>query len=432
MTDDTTGDRPPAIEQLDSLHVGPAPISEVLDAGRIVKRRLRTVLASIAAVTVLLVGGGFATSQVLGNNSTDDSLTADNETVTPTTPAAPHTLTVDAMFKPGGKRFFYFEGALEEIRLEREEPSGAVPVRSEVAPAPWKQAWADLPPGEYTLYAAVRPCGGNCGSLDPPTDSCEQTFDLDADRTVKVEFDFGAPCIVTVALAEGTSADLSVDVNRYLSQALNIETRQGAARWEPRSRTVTYVSRLDYSGSCPPEGSVELNGGALILVLAVTVGDDQPCTADANTMLATISGLTEAPAELAVTEEGETRTIPVLDAEPGVDEPGGDPAVWAVAPGKRPAPTSTTFTAAVSRLGCNSGVTGEVLEPRIEYSPSDITVTFQVAADRDGGLCPSNLPVEVQVNLTEPIGDRDLIDGQCRPDAAAATTSFCTGSKGVR
>jgi hypothetical protein len=104
---------------------------------------------------------------------------------------------------------------------------------------------------------------------------------------------------------------------------------------------------------------------------------------------------------------------------------GGDAAVWFLAPDQDLQRSSTTFIALVSRLGCNSGVTGQVLEPEIRTSESEVVVTFSVAKQLGPADCPSNDQVPYEVDLGEPLQARALVDGQCLPGGAAATTSFC-------
>lgn len=105
---------------------------------------------------------------------------------------------------------------------------------------------------------------------------------------------------------------------------------------------------------------------------------------------------------------------------------GGDAAVWELAPDQRLQPSSTTFTALVSRLGCSSGVTGEVLAPEIRLTESEVVVIFSVAPlEARSGTCQGNDQVPYQVELGEPLGDRALVDGECLPGREAATTSFC-------
>src|SRR4051794_26856532 len=48
----------------------------------------------------------------------------------------------------------------------------------------------------------------------------------------------------------------------------------------------------------------------------------------------------------------------------------GDPAVWVLRPGEDLQRSSTRFTAVVSRLDCNDGVTGQILAPAIRTSES--------------------------------------------------------------
>ena len=116
----------------------------------------------------------------------------------------------------------------------------------------------------------------------------------------------------------------------------------------------------------------------------------------------------------------------------------GDPAVWMTAAGWAAAnylapvaeevtSESSAFTAQVTRLGCSSGVTGEVLSPEIVSSESEIVVTFSVdSLPQDVDYeCPGNDQVPYVVELGEPIGARQLVDGACLPGGAAETTTLC-------
>lgn len=109
----------------------------------------------------------------------------------------------------------------------------------------------------------------------------------------------------------------------------------------------------------------------------------------------------------------------------------GDPAVWMLRAGTSPGPETRALTLDVSRLGCNNRVTGEVLEPAVTYADTEVTITFQVERELDGGDCPSNKPETYDLTLDEPLGDRSLVDGACLPGAEAATTSWCAPD-GVR
>jgi len=104
----------------------------------------------------------------------------------------------------------------------------------------------------------------------------------------------------------------------------------------------------------------------------------------------------------------------------------GEAAVWFLRPDQHLAGSSTRFTALVSRLACNSGVTGQVLAPRIRAGKSEVVVTFTVARKEPGAAtCPTNKEVPYEVELPEPLRGRALVDGQCLPGGEAATTAFC-------
>jgi hypothetical protein len=76
-------------------------------------------------------------------------------------------------------------------------------------------------------------------------------------------------------------------------------------------------------------------------------------------------------------------------------------------------------------MGCNSGVTGQVLTPEIHRTEDQIVVTFSVAPTRSQGRCPSNENIPYDVDLGEPMQDRAIVDGQCLPGRVAAATAEC-------
>ncbi len=105
---------------------------------------------------------------------------------------------------------------------------------------------------------------------------------------------------------------------------------------------------------------------------------------------------------------------------------GGDAAVWFVKPGQSLQRSSRQFTALVLRVGCNSGVTGQVLAPEVRTTRSEVVVIFVVAPKQSGtATCRNNDEVAYEVVLGEPLQGRALVDGQCLPGGEAATTSFC-------
>ncbi len=103
----------------------------------------------------------------------------------------------------------------------------------------------------------------------------------------------------------------------------------------------------------------------------------------------------------------------------------GDTAVWEIDASSTPTAESTAFTASVTRLGCASGVTGEVQEPEVTIEEDRVVVTFTVESLSGGAYyCPGNDWVPYEVEVGEPIGNRELVDGACFTEEAERT-SFC-------
>lgn len=132
----------------------------------------------------------------------------------------------------------------------------------------------------------------------------------------------------------------------------------------------------------------------------------------------------------AATEPPTARSGLTSEPEPSTSKQtstgGGDAAVWDLGLDQRLQRSSTRFTALVSRLDCNNGITGEVSAPEIHISESEVVVTFSVAPMRPhAAACPANDQVPYTVDLGEPLRDRALVDGRCLAGGEAATTSFC-------
>lgn len=104
----------------------------------------------------------------------------------------------------------------------------------------------------------------------------------------------------------------------------------------------------------------------------------------------------------------------------------GDPADWRLGPNQDVQPSTTKFTALVTRLHCNNGVTGDVHAPTIKTTATEIVVTFTVAARTPGAAqCQGNEEVAYDVDLGEPLQGRSIIDGECLL-GRRATTALCT------
>ncbi|MFC7623868.1 hypothetical protein [Microlunatus sp. GCM10028923] len=105
--------------------------------------------------------------------------------------------------------------------------------------------------------------------------------------------------------------------------------------------------------------------------------------------------------------------------------PEGVPGVWALPDDVSVTSRTTVLDLDVTRVECSGGVTGEVLEPKISYEPTRIVITADVVnLHLSEATCPGNPPVRVRLELSEPVGKRDLVDGNC-VNRKAGQTSFC-------
>jgi hypothetical protein len=130
---------------------------------------------------------------------------------------------------------------------------------------------------------------------------------------------------------------------------------------------------------------------------------------------------------------GTTTTSRSTTATLAVSRGDADPAVWLIRSREDVRSGSSTFTAQVSRLGCNGGVTGTVLHPTVKTDEAEVVVTFTVKpADSGAHTCQGNVPVPVAVHLGEAIGHRHLVDGACRSGAPASRTAWCVADGSVR
>jgi hypothetical protein len=84
----------------------------------------------------------------------------------------------------------YVEGSFSYIRVERPDGERLFERRlSELSgkgPTFHSTDHIRLDPGDYQLISFQRPCSGNCGSLDPPTDRCKRRIHVRGDRTLTV------------------------------------------------------------------------------------------------------------------------------------------------------------------------------------------------------------------------------------------------------
>lgn len=239
---------PTALDRLlDQVPVGQAPIGDLLVAGHAAKRRQRrTLIAGVAAATVLILGGGTIATQALGKGDNDGH--ADESELTGDTTTPKHTITVQTSLE--GPKIYYFEGALTEVSISSENDGDATaPATSDPAFVGWTDTWVDLPEGHYTIAAAVLPCGGNCDVLDAPTDSCEQSLYLTRNTHLDVTFHYGRPCDITIDLAETRT----IPITPAIASLVIKEALYGQA-WRPLGR---YVPKIGGFENSPDRGTVK-------------------------------------------------------------------------------------------------------------------------------------------------------------------------------
>lgn len=88
------------------------------------------------------------------------------------------------------------------------------------------------------------------------------------------------------------------------------------------------------------------------------------------------------------------------------------------------APETTEIKGFVMETACASGQSpeGRVNEPVIEYGAESVTVTFTITPRPGGQDCQGNPEFPVSVTLTEPLRERELLDGGSNPPRDATTT----------
>ena len=93
---------------------------------------------------------------------------------------------------------------------------------------------------------------------------------------------------------------------------------------------------------------------------------------------------------------------------------------------------STSIEIGVTRTACANGATGALQDPIVAYTADRITITARVEPN---GLteanCQGNDVVRSVVDLTEPVGQREIFDGVCL-DRAYADYAWCRDDGGVR
>lgn len=103
------------------------------------------------------------------------------EAETQQAPPTSATLSVQQVLDTSGA--LYIEGSLGYLRLV--DAGGSTVFEKRLDPEKLAVS-REVPAGEYVLQSWQRPCDGNCGYLDPPTDRCDATLTLAPDSDVHV------------------------------------------------------------------------------------------------------------------------------------------------------------------------------------------------------------------------------------------------------
>jgi hypothetical protein len=121
-------------------------------------------------------------------------------------------------------------------------------------------------------------------------------------------------------------------------------------------------------------------------------------------------------------------SVPLLLSACGEDS---SVATWVVDPDEQVTASTTAFTAIVTRTGCSSGEQGEPETPEIEYTETEVRIAFRISPHIDNGTCEGTPGVPYEIELSEPLGNRSLVDSECHPGSTAWATAFCL-EEGVR
>ena len=98
--------------------------------------------------------------------------------------------------------------------------------------------------------------------------------------------------------------------------------------------------------------------------------------------------------------------------------PGIGPAAWWLDPAAGlPGPETREFTALVQEQSCAGGrpPDGRIAAPLVVYRPDAVIVVFGVVPLPGGQDCQGSPPGKVRIVLTEPLGQRRLLDGGVVP-----------------
>lgn len=114
---------------------------------------------------------------------------------------------------------------------------------------------------------------------------------------------------------------------------------------------------------------------------------------------------------------------------PALELPGLNAATWTFDVNIGPEPTTQRFTALVSEVPCVGGrsAEGRILAPVIRLEATRALVIFGVVPPVGGGVqaCPKAPPTRFDVDLGQPLGNRELLDGATIPPRNPILVSCC-------
>lgn len=100
---------------------------------------------------------------------------------------------------------------------------------------------------------------------------------------------------------------------------------------------------------------------------------------------------------------------------------GGEAAEWEIDPDAPPMPDDRTLRVLLSELACTSGADPRprLEEPQISYAEQSVTIALFVryidAAPGEFFTCIGVPPVPTKIELDQPLGERELLDGGIYP-----------------
>ena len=215
---------------------------------------------------------------------------------------------------------------------------------------------------------------------------------------VWLEAEAGAPVI---AFTEDVDAYAGEVRDRFGDQFWVVEaTRSEADLMELQEEII--ASEMDEGGISEPEAGTVTSVGLPTPLNRVSIGVLEPD-------------------EVRLAELGERYGADriCVEVEPIADEDDAQPAPWEPAADADVSAEATSIDVLVNEVGCASGepADGRIATPEISYSDDAVVVTLRVVPRPGPQTCPSNPDTEYTLELDDPLGERQLLDGAQDPPA---------------